>query len=456
MAKKKLFIAYENRRKNKRGAAEVLAREEAVRSVPRESSEGLGATDIDTAVRESLARLGYGKPLSSSSSGGAEESPTGREWEVVVNDPPRANRGQILNMAPPGDGYPAGNKIILGGFYDDEEAARVAAAITKRFGCFTTFGPKNFGQPLAAEGGGAAKEGAGDCGCGGKTKLEAQPLPGTRVGLSAEDRPDVAFLVSVIRELKRPGHAEMAFVPDVSETLIEKYTWTWDRVKKTFFEASRDGVLDLQPESSHGRLTKREKVMSLPGPEGARLSWVVIRASSGMELREGAAREAPPATVCRPFTRVVRDTHLYEMCLARAKKIGEVADHRQIYELVKEDLASRTQESFFVVKLDFRGQLVDYLEIAMGQQHKVGVDIEDIMHAVINSVFQNDKCDGFAVIHNHPSGKASPSPADKRLTKQIQNAANIACPNTALLDHLVCGMGQYYSFTDEKLYRVTR
>jgi DNA repair protein RadC len=63
--------------------------------------------------------------------------------------------------------------------------------------------------------------------------------------------------------------------------------------------------------------------------------------------------------------------------------------------------------------------------------------------------------EGFIVVHNHPSGKASPSDADKDLTKAISKAANLFDGDLTFIDHVIVGNGQYYSFYDKKLYRVS-
>lgn len=93
----------------------------------------------------------------------AGEAPTREEWEVVVTNPPAAHRGAILNMAGPGDGFEAGNKIILQGFHDDTQAANVGAAIAKRYRVQVTFGPKRAME--AAEAPARAAEGH-ICGAG--------------------------------------------------------------------------------------------------------------------------------------------------------------------------------------------------------------------------------------------------------------------------------------------------
>jgi len=45
----------------------------------------------------------------------------------------------------------------------------------------------------------------------------------------------------------------------------------------------------------------------------------------------------------------------------------------------------------------------------------------------------------FWVAHNHPSSKAEPSPADRRLTKAIEKASKVAAPDVEFEGHIVIG-----------------
>jgi len=53
------------------------------------------------------------------------------------------------------------------------------------------------------------------------------------------------------------------------------------------------------------------------------------------------------------------------------------------------------------------------------------------------------------VAHNHPSGDPTPSAADKHLTIQVKAALGLIEVN--LLDHIVVGDGQVFSFVQEGL-----
>ena len=59
------------------------------------------------------------------------------------------------------------------------------------------------------------------------------------------------------------------------------------------------------------------------------------------------------------------------------------------------------------------------------------------------------KASGIILVHNHPAGNACPSPADIERTKIIRNALK-AC-EMSLVDHVIIGSHNYYSFSDERL-----
>jgi|GEM_PF-231039 len=152
-----------------------------------------------------------------------------------------------------------------------------------------------------------------------------------------------------------------------------------------------------------------------------------------------------------PFTRIERDPARFALVKERADAIGPLKSDRQLYDLLVPDLEKETQEVFYVVTVDVHGQLLQYAEVARGQVDRVAVGPREILPVVLL-----DKASGYAVAHNHPSGSAHPSDADKELTKRIKVAGHSVCPDVAFLDHLIVAGSEYYSFTQKKLTRVKR
>ncbi len=59
-------------------------------------------------------------------------------------------------------------------------------------------------------------------------------------------------------------------------------------------------------------------------------------------------------------------------------------------------------------------------------------------------------CAGAVIFsHNHPSGVAQPSVADRRITERLQAA--LALVDVRVLDHIIIGSGEHFSFADDGL-----
>lgn len=57
-----------------------------------------------------------------------------------------------------------------------------------------------------------------------------------------------------------------------------------------------------------------------------------------------------------------------------------------------------------------------------------------------------DKAKGIILVHNHPSGKSSPSDTDRIFTKYIKKICELL--NIGLVDHLIIGKDEIYSFKE--------
>lgn len=146
-----------------------------------------------------------------------------------------------------------------------------------------------------------------------------------------------------------------------------------------------------------------------------------------------------------PFATTERDPKVVDA----GKKWGNMSNARKVYDALQESCNKESQEVFLVIPLDLHGDPCSPpVEIARGQRDRVNVDASDVMRPVITS-----NCSGFVVVHNHPSGHAKPSDADRSLTKNIQKAAKPYAPVT-MIDHVIVGRHEFYSIVEDKLYRV--
>ena len=82
--------------------------------------------------------------------------------------------------------------------------------------------------------------------------------------------------------------------------------------------------------------------------------------------------------------------------------------------------------------LDTRHRLIEYVELFQGTIDGAEVHPREVVRQAL-------RCNAAAVIvaHNHPSGTADPSAADRAVTARLKQA--LALVDVRLLDHIVVG-----------------
>jgi hypothetical protein len=199
---------------------------------------------------------------------------------------------------------------------------------------------------------------------------------------------------------------------------------------------------DAEIERCRTALVEAEVALSLTSPRRPRGREVDAK-ENPIEVSNGAV----------PWVKVTRDPKKYAQAMANAEQQGPVKNAADIYNLEVEGgklgdvMAKEDQEVFCVVILDIRGQARGISEVHRGARSRVDVSVVDVLRVAIDGGGE-----GFAVTHNHPTGNAQPSKADKDLTEAIREGAKAV--DLAFCDHVVIGHGQYYSFEQKKLHHV--
>ncbi|CEO40195.1 RadC family protein [Photobacterium kishitanii] len=95
-------------------------------------------------------------------------------------------------------------------------------------------------------------------------------------------------------------------------------------------------------------------------------------------------------------------------------------------------MAGYEREVFAVLLLDNQHRLIEYKELFFGTIDAASVYPREVVKVAFN-------CNAAAVIfaHNHPSGIAEPSNADKHITQKLRDA--LALIDIRVLDHFVVG-----------------
>ncbi len=142
---------------------------------------------------------------------------------------------------------------------------------------------------------------------------------------------------------------------------------------------------------------------------------------------------------------------------AQLQAIGEMAHRFYCSHLMRENamtspeitrgylqllLARREREVFVVMFLDNQHRLITHQEMFQGTVNSVEVHPREILREAL-------KVNAAAIIlaHNHPSGKAEPSRADRDVTDLVVKACLFL--DIRVLDHLVIGAGEYVSFAEK-------
>lgn len=128
------------------------------------------------------------------------------------------------------------------------------------------------------------------------------------------------------------------------------------------------------------------------------------------------------------------------MPLPGYSKRAAMADSESVYRACL-DLAALDHEEFWCFLVDVKNRplrrvLISVGSLAASLVHPASVFKEAVRepaHAVI-------------LVHNHPSGDPTPSDEDRALTRRLVAAGEML--GIRVLDHVVIGKGDWYSFAD--------
>ncbi|EDU0501910.1 DNA repair protein RadC [Salmonella enterica subsp. salamae] len=104
-------------------------------------------------------------------------------------------------------------------------------------------------------------------------------------------------------------------------------------------------------------------------------------------------------------------------------------------------LANYEREVFVVLFLDMQNRLIEYAEMFHGSIGSTEVHPREI----VKKAMQNNAA-AVILAHNHPSGNAKPSDADRKITQHIREALSLVEVRT--LDHIIIGGNDTISFAE--------
>ena len=118
----------------------------------------------------------------------------------------------------------------------------------------------------------------------------------------------------------------------------------------------------------------------------------------------------------------------------------------QIYKRMKNKMMMLKQEHFMILCLDNKNRVIKEKTIFIGSLNVSVVTPREVFREAIN--VNSAK---IVLLHNHPSGDASPSQEDIYLTKQFMELGKMMM--IEIVDHIIIGWNQYYSIIANQLYQ---
>lgn len=100
-------------------------------------------------------------------------------------------------------------------------------------------------------------------------------------------------------------------------------------------------------------------------------------------------------------------------------------------------------EKVIIIGLNTKNEVNIYMEIATGTPNYANFKISELFKPLLLS-----NSGRFILVHNHPTGDATPSQEDINITEKVENVARIM--GVELLDHIIIADDDYTSIMSER------
>lgn len=132
-------------------------------------------------------------------------------------------------------------------------------------------------------------------------------------------------------------------------------------------------------------------------------------------------------------------------CLLHPAEQGETLNSStKTQNFIASRLRHHTAEVFACIFMDLHYRMIRFDELFHGSIHEAVVYPREIVR---RGLLYN--ASRIVLAHNHPSGAAEPSEADKLVTANIQHALTLV--DMTLVDHIVVGQNRTFSFAENGL-----
>ena len=144
-----------------------------------------------------------------------------------------------------------------------------------------------------------------------------------------------------------------------------------------------------------------------------------------------------------------QDDHIINQALAilecRQRHLGQAFTHpNAAADFLRLKMGEYEREVFAIMLLDNQHRLLDYQELFFGTINAGSVYPREVVKAALGK-----NAATVILAHNHPSGMAEPSDADKAITARLKEVLEVV--DIQVLDHFVVGQYDVVSFAERGL-----
>ncbi|HFH9921908.1 RadC family protein [Streptococcus suis] len=107
-----------------------------------------------------------------------------------------------------------------------------------------------------------------------------------------------------------------------------------------------------------------------------------------------------------------------------------------------QEIGQQKQEHLVALYLNTQNQVIHQKTVFIGSVNRSIAEPREILHYAVKCMATS-----IIIVHNHPSGSVQPSKNDLLFTENLKNSCETL--GLVLLDHLIVGQKDYYSFREE-------
>ena len=115
---------------------------------------------------------------------------------------------------------------------------------------------------------------------------------------------------------------------------------------------------------------------------------------------------------------------------------------KDVFQYASQRILDDKKEQFMILLLDTKNRVIKDETISIGTLNASVIHPREIFKSAIK-----ESANSIILVHNHPSGEPEPSQEDTEITEKLFDAGELL--NIKVLDHVIIGKDNYYSFKEK-------